>query len=121
MNPSMQSIYSPTAITGMTPKNIFITGGTGYIGRHLIPILLKRGHTVRALVRKSSEGKLPSGCEVIYGDPLDKNSFAQFVTPSDTFIQLVGVAKPSPAKAEQFLSIDLASARTSIAAAKDAD
>ena len=30
--------------------NIFVTGGTGYIGSRVIPELLARGHTVRALV-----------------------------------------------------------------------
>jgi uncharacterized protein YbjT (DUF2867 family) len=38
--------------------NVFIAGATGYIGRHLVPELLQRGHTVRALVRRGSEGKL---------------------------------------------------------------
>jgi nucleoside-diphosphate-sugar epimerase len=29
--------------------HVFVTGGTGYIGRRLIPTLLARGHNVRAL------------------------------------------------------------------------
>lgn len=38
-------------------------------------------------------------------------TFSGRVAPCDTFVQLVGVAHPSPAKAPQFRSIDLASAR----------
>ncbi len=38
----------------------------------------------------------------------------------DCFIHLVGVSHPSPSKAAQFRSIDLASARESVAAAKAA-
>ncbi|HYC91687.1 MAG TPA: NmrA family NAD(P)-binding protein [Thermoanaerobaculia bacterium] len=34
--------------------NVFLTGATGYIGRPLTRELLRRGHTVRALVRPSS-------------------------------------------------------------------
>ena len=101
----------------MTAKSVFITGGTGYIGRVLIPRLLDRGHEVRALVRPGSERKLPSGCEAVVGDALDASSFAERVGPSDTFVQLVGVPHPSPAKAAEFQSIDAASARASVSAA----
>jgi uncharacterized protein YbjT (DUF2867 family) len=101
----------------MTSRNVFITGGTGYLGKRLIPELLKRGHTVRALVRQGSESKLPPGCQRIIGDPLDKESFAPQISPADTFVQLVGVPKPSPAKAAQFRAIDLVSIQQSVPAA----
>jgi uncharacterized protein YbjT (DUF2867 family) len=101
-------------------RTIFITGGTGFVGRNLIPELLKRGHQVRALARRGSEAKLPEACTIITGDPLDKASFTDHVRPADTFIHLVGVAHPSPAKAKEFRSIDLQSARESVAAAKEA-
>ncbi|MEN3335378.1 MAG: hypothetical protein V7641_4743 [Blastocatellia bacterium] len=101
----------------MTSRNVFITGGTGYLGRRLIPELLKRGHTVRALVRQGSEAKLPPGCASVTGDPLDKESFAPQISPADTFVQLVGVPKPSPAKAAQFRAIDLVSIQQSVPAA----
>jgi len=103
----------------MDTRRVFITGGTGYLGRALIPMLLERGHEVRALVRRGSEGKLPEGCEAVAGDPLDESSFAGAVEPSDTFVQLVGVPRPSPAKARQFREIDLVSGRASVAAARE--
>jgi uncharacterized protein YbjT (DUF2867 family) len=34
---------------------VFVTGGTGSIGSRLIPLLLRRGHSAKALVRKASE------------------------------------------------------------------
>ena len=101
----------------MTPKNVFIAGGTGYIGQVLIPLLVERGHEVRALVRPGSERRLPPGCEAVIGNALDASSFSERVRPSDTFVQLVGVPHPSPAKAAQFQSIDLASVRASVSAA----
>src|SRR6266478_6292907 len=96
----------------MIIRNVFITGGTGYVGRALIPRLLERGHSVRALV--------PRGCAPVIGNALDASSFAESVPPSDTFVQLVGVPHPSPAKAAEFQSIDLASARASVSAAAGA-
>lgn len=104
----------------MNPRNVFITGGTGYMGARLIPLLVARGHKVRALARKGSEGKLPSGCEVVTGNALEKESFANQIQPSDTFVQLVGVPHPSPSKGEQFRAIDLVSVRASVAAAAEA-
>ncbi|HST53004.1 MAG TPA: NAD(P)H-binding protein [Pyrinomonadaceae bacterium] len=104
----------------MTKRRIFITGGTGYLGRALVEKLLGRGHEVRALVRRGSEAKLTAGAEAVVGDPLDESSFAASVAPSDTFVQLVGVAHPSPAKAKEFREIDLVSGRASVSAARAA-
>lgn len=104
----------------MTKRRVFITGGTGYLGRSLVSALLERGHEVRALVRGGSESKLPRGCEAVVGDPLEESGFAASVRPSDTFVQLLGVPRPSPAKARQFREIDLVSGRASVAAARAA-
>ena len=90
------------------------------MGRALIGELMARGHEVRALVRRGSEGKLTAGVEAVVGDPLDESSFAASVAPSDTFVQLVGVPRPSPAKAREFREIDLVSGRASVAAARGA-
>ena len=38
--------------------NYFVTGATGFIGRHLVAELLKRDGTVYALVREGSKGRL---------------------------------------------------------------
>ena len=97
--------------------NVFMTGATGYIGRHLIPELVTRGHVVRALVREGSENKLARGAIAVRGNALDASTFADQIAPSDTFVQLVGVAHPSPAKAAEFRAIDLVSIRESVAAA----
>jgi len=102
-------------------KNVFITGGTGYMGRRLVGKLLARGHKVRTLVRKGSEAKLPAGVESVIGDALDASSYADRVLPSDTLVQLVGVAHPSPAKGKEFRAIDLPSGLAAVQAAKRAE
>lgn len=101
------------------PRRVFITGGTGYLGSSLIPVLLERGHRVRGLVRPTSKGNLPSGCEVVSGDALDANTYKHLIRPCDTFLHLVGVSHPSPAKADEFRTIDLVSAREAINAASE--
>ena len=97
-------------------RRVFITGGTGYIGTALIPILLERGHRVRALVRPGSKAKLPAACEVVSGNALDANTYRQVIRPTDTFIHLVGVPHPSPGKGAEFRAVDLVSAREAISA-----
>ena len=64
--------------------NVFMTGATGYIGRHLVPELLRRGHVVRALVREGSETKLPRGAIAVRGNALNGATFADQITPSET-------------------------------------
>src|ERR1051326_1734758 len=102
-------------------SNIFVTGGTGYLGGHLLPELIARGHIVRALVRGGSVSKLAKGAVPVLGDALDAATFRDQVAPSDTFIQLVGVAHPSPSKAAEFQRVDLVSIRASVDAAKRAN
>ena len=98
---------------------VFITGATGYIGSHLIPLLIERGHRVRALVRPGSRGKLAPGCEVVTGDALDAGTYRHLVRPSDTFVHLVGVPHPSPSKGAEFRAIDLVAGREAIHAAAE--
>lgn len=98
-------------------QTIFIAGGTGFIGRHLIPALIARGHHVKALVRAGSEHKLPLGCDLVTGNPLDRATFGAEIGEVDTYVHLVGVPNPSPAKASQFFAIDLPAAREGIDAA----
>src|SRR5689334_8222588 len=104
----------------MAVRTVFVAGGTGYLGGRLIPLLLARGHRVRALARPGSAAKLPPGCDVVTGTPFDRTTFAAAITRGDTFVQLVGVPHPSPSKAKEFVEIDLRSAVESIAAATDA-
>lgn len=99
---------------------IFVTGGTGYIGRRLIKILLGRGHGVTALVRAGSAAKVPPGAKVVVGNPFEADDFTAAVPMGCTFVQLLGVAHPSPGKREQFVHIDLRSARQSAEAARRA-
>jgi uncharacterized protein YbjT (DUF2867 family) len=94
--------------------NVFITGASGFMGRRLCAELLRRGHTVTGLVRPGSEQRLAPGCTTVIGNPLDPASYRDRVPGHDAFVQLVGVSHPSPAKAAQFRSIDLASTKASV-------
>ena len=101
--------------------HIFISGATGFVGRNLAAELVRRGHLVRALARAGSAGRVDAGCEVVMGDPLDAANLRGLIGGADTFVQLVGVSHPSPAKAALFRTVDLASAKAGVDAATQAD
>lgn len=98
-------------------RNIFITGGTGYIGRPLIAQLLQRGHRVRALTRAESASRIPAGAEAVTGNALQADSFAAAIERGSTLVHLIGTPHPSPAKAAEFRRVDLASIQASVRAA----
>ena len=90
------------------------------MGSRLIPLLAKRGHDVKALVRPDSEGRLPAGVSWVAGDALQMGSYTKAVRGSDTFVHLIGVPHPSPAKAALFRAVDLVSAQVAVKAAREA-
>ena len=61
---------------------VFVTGGTGYLGRPFIEELLARGCEVHALVRAGSETKLPAGVRPVCGNALDATSFCDAIPAS---------------------------------------
>jgi hypothetical protein len=71
------------------------------------------------VVRQLGLGDFPL-LAAVAGDALDQASFCGKIMPADTFVQLVGVPHPGPAKAKLFRTIDLASVRASVAAASEA-
>ncbi len=105
----------------MDSRRVFVTGGTGYIGQRLIRALCARGHQVEAVVRPGSEKKLPSGGTPVVGNALEGASYASHLSRGHTFVQLVGVTHPSPAKAQQFVDVDERSAMEAIRVAREAN
>jgi uncharacterized protein YbjT (DUF2867 family) len=97
--------------------SVFVTGGTGYVGRPLIAELLQRHHTVRALVRPGSEGKVPAGAGSVFGDALDAATFTTKIPRGATVVHLVGTPHPNPRKAAEFTRVDLRSIEATVDAA----
>ena len=90
------------------------------MGQTLIRALGARGHSITAVVRRGSEGKLPLTSTPLVANVLEGDSYASSVTAQHTFVQLTGVAHPSPAKARQFVEVDQKSALEGIRVARDA-
>ena len=72
-----------------------VTGGNGFIGSHLVELLLSKQYTVRCLVRKSSDLKWLNGLNVefVYGDLFDGDALRVAVTGVDYVYHSAGVTK----------------------------
>lgn len=70
---------------------IFVVGGTGFIGFHLIERLLQDGHTVTALVRSPHKtSRLPAGVATVAGDPTRPGHWQEEVRQAEAIINLAG-------------------------------
>lgn len=72
---------------------VFLTGGTGLIGRRLVRRLLDRGDQPVILTRRSNQARLnPSlkGAEVVQGDPTAPGPWDAALDGTDAVVNLVG-------------------------------
>jgi len=101
-------------------KSVFITGGTGYVGRRLAEALAARGHRVHVLTRAASVARVAPGATAIVGNALDASSYVGALRSGETIVHLVGTPHPSPAKAAEFQRVDRPSIDAAVAAASRA-
>jgi len=72
-------------------KKIFVIGGTGFIGSHLISKLLKEDFEIYVLARnKEKAKKIPSPCKVVLGDPTKEGDWQNQLNTADIVINLAG-------------------------------
>src|SRR5215208_6457349 len=74
----------------MTPP-ILVTGGTGTLGRHVVPRLREAGRDVRVLSRKGDESA--DGVEYVSGDLLKDEGIGPAVAGIETILHLAGGPK----------------------------
>jgi uncharacterized protein YbjT (DUF2867 family) len=70
---------------------IFLTGGSGFVGRHMIDRLLSEGHTIRALVRDPAKAASKAGVEWIAGDVVEGSGLDVGMNGCEAVIHLVGI------------------------------
>jgi nucleoside-diphosphate-sugar epimerase len=70
---------------------ILVTGGTGFLGSHLVGALFERGHEVRALVRRGSDVRGLNGADLVYGDLTEPDSLRQAVEGVEAVYHLAAI------------------------------
>lgn len=70
---------------------ICITGGTGFLGRHLLPKLADAGAEVTCLVRNPGQANLPAGIRIIEGDLRNGAQLQDFLKGQDILIHMAAL------------------------------
>ena len=77
-----------------------ITGGTGFVGSHLLDVALAEGHAVTALTRREQLER--SGLIWVNGDLQDRNALHRLVDGADAIIHVAGtISAPNAAGFEK--------------------
>src|SRR5437867_3115815 len=69
----------------------FVTGGTGFIGGHVVRKLRERGDDVAALVRNPQKAERVQGCEIVRGDLGDEEAIRKAVVGCDAVFHVAAM------------------------------
>ena len=102
---------------------VFISGGTGFVGNHVVDSLLEKGHMVTALVRPGSENKLNSRDKVhiVLGDPGEPSDLIKGTQGCEAIINLIGIIRAFPSRGITFERLHKGITEGIISAAKKND
>jgi NADH dehydrogenase len=97
---------------------ILVTGGTGFVGGHVVHALREAGRPVRCLVRnRGKAGKLAAlGCDLAEGDVTDPASLGRAIEGVDVVVHLVAIRQ---GRREQFQRIMVGGTRDLLKLAKE--
>jgi NADH dehydrogenase len=76
---------------------VFVTGGSGFIGSHLVKTLLDNRHELKLLSR-SEPRKNIEGVEIVVGDPLRPETIKGKLDLCDAVINLIGIIREFPSR-----------------------
>ncbi|WP_456434463.1 complex I NDUFA9 subunit family protein [Thermosulfuriphilus sp.] len=100
---------------------IFVTGGTGFVGRALLKALCQKGHSILALVRPGSEKKIIPGVEIALGNVLDPPAIlAERMAGCEAIIHLVGIIREFPGRDITFSALHVRATEHIVSAAHQA-
>jgi nucleoside-diphosphate-sugar epimerase len=91
---------------------VLITGGTGFVGSHIVAATIRAGHEVRLLVRRPERvgpALAPLGIqevETVTGDVLDPASVQAAVEGCDAVVNAAAVYSLDPGEAKQVLAMN---------------
>lgn len=107
---------------------ILVTGGTGFIGSHLVERLVKEGHEITVLVKKQSENSKREEClnileklkvKICYGDILNKESIIDAVQDIDAVFHLAAIARPMAIPREMYFDVNVTGTKNLLEACKN--
>jgi nucleoside-diphosphate-sugar epimerase len=96
-----------------------VTGGTGFLGSHLVHALRAAGHDVAVLARNDAKARsvLPHGCEVLLGDICDAALARKLVAGADLVFHTVSNFRTASGAAATYRRINVEGTTTVLEAA----
>ena len=94
---------------------IFVAGGTGFVGGHLVKALQGSGHSVSALVHRRST--LHEGVEQVEGDITRPETFEKSINGCDAVVNLIGIIRELPSRGVTFEKLHVQATASLLAAA----
>lgn len=98
---------------------LFIAGGTGFVGGHLVRELLHRGHELLLLSHGRSGMRQP-GVSLVTGDVTDPSGYAAAMQGCDAVINLVGIIREFPSRGITFERLHVQATAAMLQAARQA-
>jgi nucleoside-diphosphate-sugar epimerase len=106
---------------------VLVTGGTGYLGSHIVAALVAAGHTPRLLARRPAQVPItlaPHGIQVedvVEGDVTDADAVRSAVDGCDAVVHAAAIFSLDPRRAEEMGRTNVAAAENVLGAAVAAD
>jgi len=102
---------------------IFVTGGTGFVGSHIVSALVAAGHDVRLLVRRPEQVPTTfaphriAPSDLVVGDVRDSDVVARGIDGCDAVVHAAAVFSLRRGDAQRVAETNVAAARTVLGAA----
>lgn len=101
---------------------VLVTGGTGFVGRHVCRALAARGYVPRILVREGSQDRIPEdmrrSCRITPGDATNLEFMENAAQGTDAIVHLVGIIREFPARGVTFEEAHVHATRNALRAAQ---
>ena len=101
-------------------QRVFVTGGTGFVGKNVVRALLAQGFLVRLLVRPGSEHDLKGfeSIDRVPGDVMKPEGLAPSVEGCSALVHLVGIIRERRSRGVTFDRLHTQATRTMVALAR---
>jgi len=112
----------PRATIRPVAQRVFVTGGTGFVGKAVIRALLAQGFLVRCLVRPGSEHDLKGfeSIDRVPGDVLRPDGLTASVEGCSALVHLVGIIREQRGRGVTFERLHVQATRNMLALARAA-